>query len=292
MPKPTRRLRSLAAIALGITLAACSSLEVDSVSPPERSEVARYDDADCKATSTKSVYEDGVAWNACSRDAALVSYEYAQMAYNVYEKQTRFHLGPNVELVEAPDETDTGFAYHVYERRRDGALEEVIISYRGTNFEQWQDWIFGNIGLEQRVAALRVFDDVSARYGVLPSVTGHSLGGALASQVSLCRNVGYNIVFDASPRFSKRFCGRLTYVNHNVSVVEYGEVNKLLRVFGRETTQRYVSLNCLKQGGVVDQHSMRKLAACLTNIASLEAYPAAVASRKRNKIPDNHEMLP
>lgn len=292
MRQPTRTTRSIAAIAGTIMLSACSSFVVDSESPPDRSEVSRYDDAKCKATMTKSVYEDGVAWNACSREAALVSYEYAQMAYNVYEKTTWFDLGPDIKPVETPKETDKGFAYHVYERRRDGVLEEVIISYRGTNFEQWQDWIFGNIGLEQRAAALRVFDDVSARYGVLPSVTGHSLGGALASQVSLCRNVRYNIVFDASPRFSKRFCGKLSYVNHNVSIVEYGEINKLLRIFGRESTQRYVSLNCLKKGGAVDQHSMRKLAACLTNIASLEDDPAAIASRERNKIPNDHELLP
>lgn len=254
------------------------------VDDPQPTVVAEYADHECKTTIALAVYRGGREWNACSRDAAILTYEYAQMATNVYSDAKQFDLGSNFELLEGLVETDSGLAYQVYRRVSEGGSGEVIISFRGTDFDTWQDWIFGNIGLRQRAEALTVFDRVSREYGALPSVTGHSLGGALATQVSLCRDVHYSIVFDTSSRFSERFCGA-TYKNHNVSIVEYGEVNKLLRIFGREPSQRYLSLGCLQRGNSIDQHSMGKLAACLTNIAAIEA-SSAQSSRARNEVPD------
>ena len=242
---------------------------------------------ECKTTPTKVLYSGGKEWNACTRDAARLSYEYAQMATNVYSSvgSSPFKLGPNLRPLEPLASLPSGLQYRVYERHDNGKRSEVIIAYRGTNFSSWQDWIFGNIGLTQRSEALTIFDRVWRDYEIKPSITGHSLGGALAIQVSLCRDVHYNIVFDTSSRFSKRFCGA-TYENHNVSIVEFGEINKLLRVFGREPTQRYVSLNCIDEGNAFSQHSMEKLAACLTNIAALDASDAKV-SKTLNAIPDN-----
>ena len=279
-------IRNLLALAYLVALSACATITTASKTPPTSTTFGEYAEEQCTDTDRKPVYEGGKPWNACTRDVAQISYEYAQMAFNAYREGTAFQLGPNIKPLEYYIDPKSGFAYEVYQRSENNTPAEIIISYRGTNFDQWQDWIFGNIGRLQRAQALSAFDAVSGKYKLPTSLTGHSLGGALATQVSLCRDVHYNIVFDSSPRFSNRFCGPLRYVNHNISIVEFGEINKLLRIFGREPTQRYVSLNCLENGGATKQHSMRKLAACLTNIATLDGDVEAIASKKRNAIPD------
>ena len=251
---------------------------------------SKMETAECEKTSKKSVYTGGTEWNACTRDAAGLAYTYAQMATNVYTAQdgTPFDLGPDLRALEPLSVSESGLEYRVFERVQNGTRSEIIIAYRGTNFGSWQDWIYGNIGTRQRKEALAAFDRVVEKYGMKPSVTGHSLGGALATQVSLCRDVYYNIVFDASPRFSKKLCDE-DFDNHNVSIVEYGEVNKYLRIFGREPTQRYVSLNCLDKGGAISQHSMGKLAACLTTIAAIDDGDAA-RSQQLNGISGNPNL--
>ena len=271
---------------LSLILAGCSTITIPSKDPPA-STIALKETKECKRTSKISLYPNGKEWNECTRDLAKLAYEYAQMAANVYSSKdsTPFNLSQSLRPLEPLESLESGLQYRVYERIENGKRSEVIISFSGTNFNSWQDWIFGNIGLTQRSESLAIFDRVLTEYGIKPSVTGHSLGGALATQVSLCRDVKYNMVFDSSSRFSKRFCGA-SYENHNVSVAEFGEINKLLRIFGREPTQRYVSLNCLDEGNSLAQHNMAKLAACLTNIAALED-EAATKSKLKNRIPNN-----
>jgi len=277
---------TLNACFFGAILSGCSTITIPS-NETIPSAIALKETNECNKTPTKALYSGGKEWNACTRDVAQISYEYAQMATNVYSSidSHPFHLGPNLRPLEPLSSLTSGLQYRVYERHDNEKRLEVIIAFRGTNFDSWQDWVFGNIGVTQRSEALAIYDRVWRDYKIKPSITGHSLGGALAIQVSLCRDVHYNIVFDASSRFSKRFCGA-SYENYNVSIVEFGEINKALRIFGREPTQRYVSLNCLDEGNAFSQHSIEKLAACLTNIAALDV-PDAKASKTLNIIPDN-----
>jgi hypothetical protein len=98
-------------------------------------------------------------------------------------------------------------------------------------------------------------------------VTGHSLGGGISIQISLCRENVNTYVFNTSPRF--RRCAE-PIRNRRVSVAEYGEILKLPRIFGREATQQYNSIGCTNRGSPFRQHQMRRLAECLTRIAALE----------------------
>ena len=259
-------------------ISSCSSKGDILSDDPQLSEIGRMSNSECKQTE----YKQG--WNKCSRHTAQQTYVYAQMAANAYDVDT-FNLGSEFEVADKNYKTKTGLGYVVYVRRNMDMIEDVVISFRGTDFDSLYDWWFGNIGNRQRREALVIFDRFSEEYNLIPSVTGHSLGGALATQVSLCRDVHLNVVFDSSPRFSRKLCNE-NYLNRNYSIVELGEINYLFRFFGKEATQRYNSLGCLSEGGPINQHSMGKLAACLTNIAAIDDCHA-MQSKIRNNIPDD-----
>jgi hypothetical protein len=270
--------RKLDVLMLGVVFiaSACATTTPIVSNDPQPSLIAMMTKVECKQTQRKN------DWDACSRDGALSTYQYAQLSSNVYSDIRKFVLPAEITLALDPDEAASGLSYQVYHRIVDGKVVEKIISYRGTDFSSLRDWWFGNIGSRQRREAISIFDQINT--DTIPtSVTGHSLGGALATQVSLCRDVHLNIVFDTSPRFSKKMCDQ-TYINRNTSLAEYGEVNKLLRIFGTEPDQRYISLGCLSEGWGITQHAMSKLAACLTNIAAIDD-PDAELSRVQNNIP-------
>src|SRR5690606_19676315 len=110
-------------------------------------------------------------------------------------------------------------------------------------------------------------------------VTGHSLGGSIALEVSLKREKVDAYVFNTSPRFSAD--GYKIY-NKRVSIVEYGEVLKTLRAPSIEASQSYTSIGC-SSGGPISQHKQVKLAACLTQIAATQS-EIAKASLQDNGI--------
>jgi hypothetical protein len=111
-------------------------------------------------------------------------------------------------------------------------------------------------------------------------VTGHSLGGGIATYVSLCRPDVNSYVFNSSPRFS--ICrGARGPAGNRESVVEYGEFLKAARIFGGSPDQLYTSIGCI-HGNAFRQHKMRPLAECLTRIAAIDRDPAAIASLEAN----------
>ncbi len=81
-------------------------------------------------------------------------------------------------------------------------------------------------------------------------------------------------MFNTSPRFW--ILDKLKGGNDINSIVESGEFLKVARIPGIETDQLYTSLDCLDKGNPFDQHSMSKLAECLTDIASIDLPEAKV----------------
>lgn len=228
-------------------------------------------------------YSGSSGWADQIRRAAVEAYPYAQMSNNAYADGPRYDLGPEFTNPHNEQNDNIGFAYSLFERWEGGARKEVIIAFRGTELTSARDWIPGNLIGAQNARGLAVYKRVRdlTPSTVAVSVTGHSLGGGIATHVSL-RHAGVKTyIFNSSPRFWK---GGNIPENRRLSIVEYGEVLKLGRLFGREAPQTYISINCRRGFRPFGQHRIRSLADCLTRIAAWDD-PGARASLDRNKIP-------
>lgn len=219
-------------------------------------------------------YSDNSIWANEIRQTADKTFLYSLLAENVYIRDD-FNLPQTIELLDDVQNDDVGMAYNVYKNtnpslENDGVYE-IIIVFRGSE-PNWLDWITGNALGKQLPRALDVYDDIKSNHpeGTKIAVTGHSLGGSLATQISLCHRVEASVSFNTSPRFKSKLCAPNTVIlgkNNRYSIVERGEFLKATRIFGREATQLYTSIDCSKFGPIGD-HSMQRLATCLTIIAS------------------------
>lgn len=224
-------------------------------------------------------------WFKEIRQTAVDSYLYAQIASNTYEEGFYFALPENVVLKELHQNDGIGFAYSVYEVATDGALPEVILSFRGT--ENFKDWWYGNIRNSQNMAGERVYAEIKNKYHNSKVVlTGHSLGGAIAQNIAV-KNKGVEaFVFNTSPHHSTRGDGD---GNRIESIVEHGEVLKIFRLPAPESKQTYTSIGC-SSGGPISQHAQNRLALCLTQIAATET-DAARLSLSINHLPVRFSWL-
>lgn len=222
-------------------------------------------------------------WSSQIRSMAVQAYPYAQMAVNAYDDNVdRFRLSSHWEKIESNPNNENGMAYDVWRRSPsdDSGSEEVVLAFRGTEFTHLNDWRDGNFKTKQNADGVIAFDDVRAKFpGARFTVTGHSLGGGIATQISLSRPDVRSFIFNSSPRFK---APRQPYENQRVSVVEYGEILKATRLLGREATQDYFSIGCVN-GDPVSQHGIDPLAECLTQIASWEDREAG-QSLARNQV--------
>ena len=66
-------------------------------------------------------------------------------------------------------------------------------------------------------------------------------------------------------------------------IVEKGEILKIVRALAEEPDQLYTSIECT-EGNAIEEHSMKKLAICLTQIAATETEHAD-KSLQLNNIP-------
>jgi hypothetical protein len=219
-------------------------------------------------------------WADQIRIVSVAAYPYAQMSNNAYADSVRYDLGPDFRNPENVPNDRLGFSYSIFERREAGRLAEIVIAFRGTEGFISKDMLCGNVLACQNDKGLETYDRIRAAHdpNVQVNVTGHSLGGGIATHVSLQRPNVRSYIFNASPRFRRN--GSIPD-NRRVSIVERGELLKVLRGPGREAPQTYVSINCTPGVGPIGQHSIRPLADCLTRIAAWQD-AGARASPVRN----------
>ncbi|MBB4857449.1 pimeloyl-ACP methyl ester carboxylesterase [Novosphingobium chloroacetimidivorans] len=262
--------------------------------------------------------DQGGGWCGFTRDAATVLWPYGQLATNAYcDDNDIFDLPPGYTVVRrlptqdicdleraaaAGDEAAKaklkpirkaeaklkthGFNYAVYDKRNSaGALERRVIAFRGTDTKQLADWFYGNLGGTQREQGLELYREERARLdanggkGVPIAVTGHSLGGAIAIQVSL-ENPGVDaFVFNTSPRYTLI----QPNANRRVAISERGDILEVLRSRSMPVRQDMLIINCRPTESGVKAHAIRDLAACVTWIAA-KTDPGAKASVLTNKL--------
>lgn len=173
-------LRTLAGVLLALALSACATLP------------------DISQSRSPCQLEPG-GWCGFVREAAVEAWPYAVASTNAYTGDEDLFAKPGRELQRiehlpiAPEDADKGFDYQLlnqYARASggDAARKPVarVLAFRGTDMKGLSDLFYGTLRNDQIELALRYFDAERARLGNdLPwVVVGHSLGGALATEVS------------------------------------------------------------------------------------------------------------
>jgi len=204
---------------------------------------------------------------------ALESYEYAPLARNAYEPddETYVQLPDGITMRALVPNDDIGLAYAIFDRTENGLLTEVIIAFRGTEFGHFRDFRHGNIGTGQRMRGVALYDVVrqqldDAGWANTPiSVTGHSLGGAIAAQVSLERAGVKLRVFNASPHFASITDPPPA---DRIAISERGELLQLVRRSKNFPGHDAFMLDCNPRQSTLIDHKMRPLGDCLIWIAA------------------------
>ncbi len=261
-----RFLKLIAVLAAAATLSACAT--------------------DLTQARSPCVREPG-GWCQFTREFADKTWDYAQLANDSYADKEQFPALPGgIDLVRNSDNDSSGLAYSIFDRKQNGRLVERIIAFRGSEFS-FDDWFAGNIEGKQNARGLATYRkireelDADGFKDVPISVTGHSLGGAIAAHVALVVDGVTSYAFNQSPRF---VIPAEPAMSERMAVTERGEVLGGLREFYRDAPQDTLIINCRPRGAPWKDHSIRRLAQCLTWIAAY-ADPRAYASVVANHIP-------
>jgi len=257
----------ISGLALGLTLTACSTV---------------HNPLDYRHWQDETTH----------RNVAADAYLYAQLAYNAYaptdEKPPHFNLdGVFTRVAPAPDNDEIGLAYTVYTRTEGACAPEVVVVFRGTEgVTNFPDMWHGNALGRQNTAGLEEFRKwVRWRNDNLPgarmTVVGHSLGGGIATYISINEDDVASFAFDGSPRYW-RLDRSLRRVNIRHQVAETGEILFWARAVMPPTDQLYTPFNCTWSWKPITQHDMHTLAVCLTTVAAWESDEAERSLRVNN----------
>lgn len=220
-------------------------------------------------------------WCGFVREAAAESYPYALASTNAYlgDSDAYGSLEPLLKRIERLpiDEADskTGFDYQVFEQfapPRESAERRLIariVAFRGTDFDGARDIWFGSVKNDQKDIALRYFAAEKERLGddVPWIVTGHSLGGALATEVSIVHSDARAYAFNVSPFY--RGDSMVNAANRTV-INERGEALRYFRKFRSAPAADLFVVNCSPEADRFTKHKIRQLADCITWIAAYD----------------------
>ena len=223
---------------------------------------------------------DPGGWCDFVREAAVESYGYAILSSNSYQDEDTYSTLPAAFIArENAENDDSGLAYSVFDRHEiksgeRGDLLARVIAFRGTEFGSTSDIFSGSLGDSQREGARMVYAaerahlDAENYQNVAIEVTGHSLGGALATQISIDNPGVKAFVFNTSPFFSG---DPMTNDMERLAVAERGEFLRVLRRYKAPPAAEVLVINCNPSASAGAKHSIRKLADCLTWVAAYES---------------------
>lgn len=216
-------------------------------------------------------------WCSFVREVAREAWPYALLSSNAYLDEDAYAVLPRAFVQrDAADNDDSGLAYLVFDRfevtaGERGALAARVIAFRGTEFGSFDDIFSGSLGEAQRAGARKVYAAERAllaaegQSGIPIEVTGHSLGGALATQISIEHPEVRAFVFNTSPFFSG---DPMMNDTNRLAISERGEFLRLLRRYKATPAAEEVVINCNPSSTATKKHSIRALGDCLMWIAA------------------------
>lgn len=221
-------------------------------------------------------------WCGFVREGAVDAWPYAVASANAYtgDDDVFTDLGPVLERLErlpiAEEASSKGFGYEVFAQYASGTQGQPerqpvarILAFRGTDFDGLTDIFYGTLRSDQIELAQAAFEAESARAefadGVPWIVTGHSLGGALATEVSIAHPEVRAYMFNTSPFYDG--ADRVNDLQRTV-FNERGEVLRRFARYDRAPAADVYTINCAPRNGQFTKHKIRPLADCITWIAA------------------------
>ena len=221
-------------------------------------------------------------WCGFVREGAVEVWPYAVASANAYtgDDDVFTDLGPTLERLErlpiGEEAAGKGFGYEVFAQYAPGTAGQPerepiarIVAFRGTDFNGLTDIFYGTLRNDQIEFALAAFKAERARVEFTDAVpwivTGHSLGGALATEVSIANPQVRAYMFNTSP-----FYGGADRVNDMQRTV-FNERGEVLRRFARydlAPAADVFTINCAPRNGQFTKHKIRPLADCIAWIAA------------------------